>query len=294
MESMEMFDKAMDVYLAKDEWKGLVIGNQGAMFSAGANLVSIVTGIDQKDWKAIEVGIATYQNTNMRLKYFGKPVVVAPFSRVLGGGAECTMHADFATASVETYMGLVEAGVGLLPGAGGNKEFLIRFAETAASNKPIDLLPKYLEAWQAVSTATLAMNAFDAIDKHYLRASQTKVIMNGDAIIDEAKKKVLQLDAEGYMPPTPARITVLGDYGYGVAVAGLKGMIGGGFVSEYDAHIAKKIAWVMSGGNALKGTVVDEQYLLDLEREAFLSLSGEEKTKDRILHMMLAGKPLRN
>ncbi|MDR3304442.1 MAG: enoyl-CoA hydratase/isomerase family protein [Clostridiales Family XIII bacterium] len=292
--TMALFDTALEDYLAKSEWAGMVIGNQGDMFSAGANLVTIGFGIQLEDWKSIEDGIATYQNTNMRLKYCGKPIVTAPFSRVLGGGAECVMHSDCAVASVETYMGLVEVGVGLLPGAGGNKELLMRYYETASSDKPSDLLLKFLDAWQMVAMATFSSNAFDAIDKHLLRPKDTKVVMNQDALLDEAKRKVLNLAADGYMPPKPARIKVLGDYGRAAARIGVGGLVKGGYASEYDAHIAMKIAWVMTGGDAMKGAVVDEQYLLDLEREAFLSLCGEEKTKERMLYMMNNRKPLRN
>ncbi|MDR3364015.1 MAG: 3-hydroxyacyl-CoA dehydrogenase/enoyl-CoA hydratase family protein [Clostridiales Family XIII bacterium] len=292
--TMALFDRALEDYLAKSEWVGLVIGNQGDMFSAGANLVTIGFGIQQGDWKSIEEGIATYQNTNMRLKYCGKPIVTAPFSRVLGGGAECVMHSDCAVASVETYMGLVEVGVGLLPGAGGNKEILMRHYEAASSDKPADLLPKLLEAWQLVAMATFSANAFDAIDKHFLRPKDTRVVMNQDAILDEAKRKAISLAADGYMPPKPGKIKALGDYGRAVCRIGVGGLVKGGFASEYDAHIAMKIAWVMTGGDAMKGALVEEQYLLDLEREAFLSLCGEEKTRERLLHMMNNRKPLRN
>lgn len=291
--TMEVFDMAFEELDAKD-YRGMVIGNNGNNFSVGANVVEIAFGMQEKEWGQIEAGVKKYQDTNMAMKYSRKPIVAAPHNQILGGGCEIVMHANAVTPCVESYIGLVEVGVGLLPGAGGNKELLIRYNEQVNGTDNNDMLKALIGAFQAIATATVATNGFDAIDKNYMNAKNTKVIMNPNARFEEGKKKVLQLDADGYMPPAKAQVKVLGDFGRGALAVGLNDMLVGNFVSEYDKHIASKIAWVLTGGNVVPGTIVSEQYLLDLEREAFLSLCGEDKTMARIEHMMVEGKPLRN
>lgn len=274
-------------------YKGLVIGNQAKNFCAGANLSLIVGLAMSRDWKNLEKQISTLQNTNMKLKYFSKPIVVAPFGMTLGGGAEITMHAHKVAASAETYMGLVEVGVGLVPSGGGVKEFLIRGTAEAAKVSDVDLTPFVTDMFKKVAMAEVSTSGFEALSKRYLKKSD-RIVMNKDALIDEAKELVLSMDKAGFRPLVKENIKVIGTTGKAFLSYGLQQMIYGNYISEYDAHIANKIATIITGGNVPRNTYVTEEQILELEKEAFLSLCGEDKTLDRIGYMLRTGKPLRN
>ncbi|AGA68256.1 3-hydroxyacyl-CoA dehydrogenase [Desulfitobacterium dichloroeliminans LMG P-21439] len=289
--TMEMLRTATEEL--KKDWIGLVIGNRSKNFSAGANLVGIATLAKERKWDSISEHVKVLQSVNMALKYAPKPVVAAPYGMTVGGGAECVLHSSYAVPHAELYMGLVEVGVGLVPSGGGCKECLLRSAERAGGATSKSLLPVLRSAWRGIVTGSVSANAFDAVDKGFLR-QETRIILNPDALIDEAKKSVIELASKGYLPPKPSKVLLLGDYGRAVFFSEIEGMRGGGYMSEYDMHIAKKIAFILTGGNAVNGTLADEQYILDLEREAFVSLCGEEKTQERIEYMLNNGKPLRN
>jgi len=291
-------DKTMDILRTaieelNNDWVGLVIGNRGKHFSAGASLVGIATLAKGKKWDLILEHVKVLQSVNMALKYALKPVVAAPFGMTVGGGAECVLHSSFVVPHAETYMGLVEVAVGLVPSGGGCKECILRSAERAGGVNLKSMLPVLRNTWRSIVSGTVSSSAFDAVDKGFLRRD-TRILLNPDALIDEAKKKVIELAGKGYLPPVPAKVILLGDYGRAVLLSEIEAMRGGGFMSEYDMHIAKKVALILTGGNAVTGTIADEQYILDLEREAFVSLCGEEKTQERIMHMLENGKPLRN
>jgi len=274
------------------DWIGMVIGNQGKNFSTGANLGWIASVIDEKRWDTISDMVVGLQSANMALKYAPKPVVAAPFAMTLGGGAECVMHCCHVLPHADMSMGLVEAGVGLVPGGGGCKEYLVKSFARVRGQKRQDLIPELQNAWRGIIKASVSANAFDAAAKALI-SDESKVVMNPDALLDVAKESVLVL-AKGYIAPAPASIPLLGDYGRAILLEELNNMYAGGFISEHDAHIGKKTAFVLTGGGAVTGTVSDEQYILDLEREAFVSLCGEEKTRQRIAHMLNTGKQLKN
>jgi len=278
----------------ENDWYGLVIGNQKKNFCVGANLGDIAAFIDRKAWVELESFSKGLQDSMMRLKYAAKPVVATPFGMALGGGAEMVMHSYQVAAQSELHMGLVEAGVGVVPASGGCKELLVRAVESCSDTSKMSLLPALKRAWRAIMTGGVSANAHDAIAKGYLKKNTTRVIMNPDAMIDEGKKMVLQIFANGYQRVMPPIIPLLGDYGRTAILYELQAMLDGRFITEYDAYIGKKLAYVLSGGNAVAGTLVSEQYILDLEREAFLSLCGEEKTRARMAHMLQTGQRLQN
>jgi len=277
----------------ENDWYGLVIGNQKKNFCVGANLGDIAAFIDRKAWGELENFSKGLQNSMMGFKYAAKPVVATPFGMALGGGAEMVMHSYQVAAQSELHMGLVEVGVGVVPASGGCKELLVRAAESCFDTSKMSLLPALKSAWRVIMTGMVSANAHDAIAKGYLKKT-TRVIMNPDAMIDEGKKMVLQIFANGYQRLMPPIIPLLGDYGRTAILYDLQAMLDGRFVTEYDAYIGKKLAYVLSGGNATAGSQVSEQYVLDLEREAFLSLCGEEKTRARMAHMLQTGKRLQN
>lgn len=289
--SMEVIAQAAEEL--ENDWYGLVIGNQKKNFCVGANLGDIAAFIDRKAWVELENFSKGLQNSMMGIKYAAKPVVATPYGMALGGGAEMVMHSYLVAAQAELHMGLVETGVGVIPASGGCKELLVRAVESCSDTSKMSLLPALKLAWKAIMTGVVSANAYDAIAKGYLTKS-TRVIMNPDAMIDEGKKMVLQIFANGYKRPMPPSIPLLGDYGRTAIFYELQAMLDGGFITEYDACIGKKLAYVLSGGNATAGTQVSEQYILDLEREAFLSLCGEEKTRARMAYMLQTGKRLQN
>lgn len=229
----------------------------------------------------------------MALKSCPRPVVTAPFSMTLGGGAEVCFPADRIQAAAETYIGLVEVGVGVIPGGGGTKEMLIRFTEGLDSNDGAALQARVNQVFERIGMAQVSTSAAHARELGYLR-SQDGVTINQDHVLYDAKQAVIELDESGYRPPQPKCIPVVGETGYNVLKYGAYDLLLSGRMSEHDYTIADKLAYVLAGGEVPEGTLVTEQYLLDLEREAFLSLCGEPKTQARMQHMLAKNKPLRN
>ncbi|MGX1983554.1 3-hydroxyacyl-CoA dehydrogenase [Thermolongibacillus altinsuensis] len=274
-------------------YKGLVIGNQGKNFCVGANLAMILMEAQDDNYFEIEFVVRQFQQAMMKIKYSPKPVVVAPFAMTLGGGTEICLPASRIQASSETYMGLVEVGVGLIPGGGGNKELYIKHLNSMPKGVEFDLQKVANKVFETIAMAKVSTSAAEARELNFLSA-QDGITMNGDHLIYEAKQAVLSLYESGYKPPIRKKIPVVGETGYATLLLGAQGMHLSGYISEHDLKIAKKLAYVIAGGNVPFGTEVDEQYLLDLEREAFLSLVGEPKTQARMQHMLLKGKPLRN
>lgn len=275
------------------QFDGMVIGNQSKNFCVGANLMLMLMEAEDENWDEIEWMVREFQYSFLRTKYAHFPVVAAPFGMTLGGGYEISALADKIQAAGETYMGLVELGVGLVPGAGGHKEVLIRNIENAGNISGVDLQPFVNRAFETIAMAKVSTSAKEAKDLGYMRAGDG-VSVNGDFLIHDAKQAVLEMVKKGYRAPAPTLIPVVGEPGYAVLELGVYTMLQGGFISEYDAHLAKKVAYILAGGKVHAGTVVTEEYLLDIEREAFLSLIGEPKTQDRMRHMLAKGKPLRN
>ncbi len=294
---IEMMNKAIDM-LEEDKLEGLVLSSQGRNFSAGANILAILMAAQQKQWDVIEQVVKAFQDVNMRMKYAPKPIVVAPYDLTLGGGAEITMHAHKVQADNFLYMGLVEVGVGLLPGGGGNKEVYLRAFGEPHIDDPIKLsqhaVQAAIHAFGLVSQAKVSMGAKDAVRLGYLKSSDN-ITLNRDSLIYDAKQTVLAMIKEGFKPRKPLdSIVVPGREGIATISLGIKNFLYGGYITEYEAFMAKKIAFVISGGDVLPGSKVSEQHLLDLEREAFVSLCGEQKTQERLQHMLMYNKPLRN
>jgi 3-hydroxyacyl-CoA dehydrogenase len=289
-EVVEGINKAIS--LAEENYKGLVIGNQGAQFSAGANLAMLFMSAIEQEYDEIEFAIKHFQDTMMRVRYSAVPVVVAPHGLTLGGGCEMTMHADRVQAAAETYIGLVEVGVGLIPAGGGTKEFAKRISDRYETG---DVELNALQnAFMNIATAKVATSAYEAFDMHILRRGDAVSVSKNRQLAD-AKAAVLELADAGYVQPVQAtNIKVQGRAGLALVAAGVNGMKMGGYVSDHDMLIANKIAWVMCGGDLSYPQEVSEQYLLDLEREAFLSLTGEPKTLERIQAILNGQKPLRN
>ena len=278
----------------EEKFDGLVIGNQGENFSAGANLMLILFEIQDENWDEVEASVKAFQDTLMAVKYFEKPVVAAPFGLTLGGGCEICMASAQVRAAAEAYIGLVEVGVGLIPAGGGTKEMLLRSIENIPPDADADTFPLVRRAFEAVATAKVGTSGKEAQKLGYLRPTD-RITINRDYLIHDAKGSVLKLVEEGYRSPRPKKnIKVLGEKGYALLQMGLFYMREGGYISPYDEHVGKKLAYVFSGGNLPDGSEVTEQYLLDLEREAFMSLCGEAKTQERMQHTLKTGKPLRN
>ena len=279
----------------EEKFDGLVIGNQSENFSVGANLMLMLFEIQDENWDDIEAVVKAFQDALMAVKYFEKPVVAAPFGLTLAGGCEVCLACPKIHAAAETYMGLVEVGVGLIPAGGGTKELLLRCTEGIPPGVvDVELLPFVRKAFETVAMAKVGTSAKEAQQLGYMRMTD-KVTINRDFLIHDAKHTVLDLIKEGYRPPRPKNnIKVMGERGHALLQMGLFYMREGGYISQYDEHVAKKIAHIMSGGNLPDGTEVTEQYLLDLEREAFVSLCGEQKTQERMEYMLKKGKPLRN
>ena len=273
---------------------GLVIGNQGENFSAGANIMMILLAAQEGEWDELAMAVKQFQNTTMSLRYSAKPVVVAPHHLTLGGGCEMVLHSDRAVGAAETYIGLVEVGVGLIPGGGGTKEMAVRAAEIAESTPGADHFEVLKHNFEMTAMAKVATSAVEAKNWGIMRR-QDRVVMNDKRVIEEAKQSVLWLAREGYAPPQPKQdVLALGEAALTKFKLGMHMMKRGGYISDHDALIGLKIANVMTGGNLTRPTRVSEQYLLDLEREAFVSLCGTKATQERIAHMLKTGKPLRN
>lgn len=284
-------NKAID--LAEKEYRGLVIGNDGKNFSAGANIGMIFMMAVEQDFDELNTAVRMFQNTAMRLRYSSIPVVAAPFQLALGGGCEFSMHADFVQLHAETYMGLVEFGVGVIPGGGGSKEFALRASDDYRADQ-ID--QNYLkERFLTIGQAKVSTSAVEAFELGYLQTGKYAFTMNRARLLSDAKAKALQLADAGYVQPAPRKnIRVLGNQGLGIVYVGASSMEAGNYISAHDKKISEKLGWVMCGGDLSAPTEVDEQYLLDLERKAFIELCQERKTLERIQHMLTKGKPLRN
>ena len=278
---------------AEKNYLGMVIGNQENHFCVGANVALVMMAAQGGEWDMLNDFVKKFQDSMLKVKYSRIPVVGAPFQMALGGGMEMILHCDRIQAAAETYMGQVEMGVGLLPGGGGNKELLIRFTEGIKEGVKVDLLPFVQKAFEAIAMSTVATSARHAQDLGFMRATD-KITINQDHLLHDAKNTVLGMVKEGYEQPKPKPIKVIGEYGVAAFKAGVQNMLWGGYISEHDQKIADEIAFVISGGNIKPDSLVSEQYLLDIEREAFLRLCGEEKTHERISHILTTGKPLRN
>ncbi len=281
------------IALAEDKYKGLVIANDTAQFSAGANVGMIFMLAIEQEYDELDMAIRMFQNTMMRARYSSIPVVVAPHGLTLGGACELSLHSDKVCAAAETYIGLVELGVGLIPGGGGTKEFVLRAADEMHEDEPetITLKNRFL----SIATAKVATSAKEGFEMGVFRKGLDEVVMNQGRRIAEAKKSVIEIYESGYVAPTQrSDVKVLGRSALGALLAGINGMKTAGYATEHDSVVATKLAYVMCGGDLSEPTFVTEQYLLDLEREAFLSLCGEKKSLERIQSVLKGGKPVRN
>ncbi|HEY9362121.1 MAG TPA: 3-hydroxyacyl-CoA dehydrogenase/enoyl-CoA hydratase family protein [Chitinophagaceae bacterium] len=278
---------------AEKNYKGLVIANEGANFSAGANVGMIFMLAIEQEYDELDMAIRMFQNTMMRVRYSSIPVIVAPHGLSLGGACEMSLHADKCCPAAETYTGLVELGVGLIPGGGGTKEFVLRASDEMHTDEPetITLKNRFL----TIATAKVSTSAFEGFETGVYRQGLDEVILNQGRRISEAKKSVIEFYDSGYVTPVQRTdIRVLGRSGLGALYAGINGMWRAGYATDHDVVVSKKLAYVMCGGDLTEQSLVPEQYLLDLEREAFLSLCGEKKTLERIQSVLKTGKPLRN
>lgn len=291
LDIIQMINFAIDE--VEKNYKGLVIGNQGKNFCVGANLGMILMEAQDDNFFEIDLVIRKFQQAMMRIKYCKKPVVAAPFGMALGGGAEICLPASYIQASSETYMGLVEVGVGLIPGGGGNKELYIKQLNNMPKGVDFDLQAVANRVFETVAMAKVSTSAAEARENQFLN-DDDKISMNGDHLLYDAKQRVIELHENGYQPPTRKKVPVVGETGYATLLLGAQSMYLSGFISDHDLKIAKKLAFVIAGGRVPFGTEVDEQYLLDLEKEAFLSLVAEGKSQQRMQHMLVKGKPLRN
>ncbi|MBZ5539678.1 MAG: enoyl-CoA hydratase/isomerase family protein [Acidobacteriia bacterium] len=283
------------------DFDAMVIANQAINFSVGANLMLVLVAAQEQEWDDLHLAVRQFQNVNLALKYAPKPVVAAPQGMALGGGCEISLHGAKIQAAAEAYIGLVEAGVGLIPGGGGTKEMLIRANEHAAGGEDLDLFHALKPVFETIAMAKVGTSAEECRSLGFLRPADG-VSLNRDRLVADAKEAALALVRTGYRPAaaTPAegaaatQIRVLGEQFLSGAKLAIHMLLRGGYASEYDAHVARKLAHILAGGALSVPQLVSEQYVLDLEREAFVSLCGEKKTQERIAHTLKTGKPLRN
>ncbi len=290
-EVLEALNKSISI--AEEKYKGLVIANEGPQFSAGANIGMIFMLAAEQEYDELDMAIRMFQNTMMRVRYSSIPVVVAPHGLTLGGACEMCLHSDKVQAAAESYIGLVELGVGLIPGGGGTKEFTLRASDAIQHNEPetIPLQNRFI----TIGTAKVSTSAFEAYELGILRKGIDEISMNLSRRIADAKQSVIEIFGRGYTQPVQRTdIRVLGRSGLGMLYAGINGMLRGNYISDHDVVVAKKLAYVMCGGDLSEPTLVNEQYLLNLEREAFLSLCGEKKTLERLQSVLKTGRPVRN
>ena len=281
------------IELAENEnWTGVVIGNNAKQFSVGANLMNIGMMAMQKQFDPLEKMVDDFQRVNMRMRTSKIPVVTAAQGYVFGGGCEIAMHCDAGIYAAETYIGLVEVGVGLLPGGGGTKELALRASDGFYEGDV--KIPMLIDHFKSIATAAVSTSASEAYDLHYLKEGRDFICYNIQRNIGQAKDKVLEL-AKNYVPPSERKdIEVLGRGGLGALYSAINEFYLGGYMSEYDVEIAKKVAYVICGGDLTSAQIVSERYLLDIEREGFMSLLGNQKTLDRIQYLLMNNKPLRN
>jgi len=284
-------NKAID--LAEKDFQGLVVGNQAPNFSVGANIGMIFMMAVEQEYDELNMAIKMFQDTMMRMRYSSIPTISAPHGMALGGGCELSLHADMVVAAAETYMGLVEFGVGVIPGGGGSKEMTLRASDTFKKNDvELNVLQEY---FLTIGMAKVSTSAYEAFDMGVLEKGKDIVVVNKDRQIATAKSYAKLMAEQGYtQPPKRKDVKVLGKQALGMFLVGTDAMEDSNYISEHDHKIANKLAYVMAGGDLSEPTLVTEQYLLDLEREAFLSLCTERKTLERIQHMLKTGKPLRN
>ncbi len=288
-----MINNGLDMLEAKPDVAGMVLANEGETFSAGANIFLVLMAAQNKEWKALEASIKGLQNANMRMKYATKPIVAAPFNMALGGGCEVSMHAHKIRAYAELYMGLVEVGVGVIPAGGGTKELYLRSLGDGVV-KP-DPIKAAIHTFETIGMAKVSMSAKEAVELYGFLKPTDRITLNKENLIYDAKQTVLAMVKEGFKPSRPRTdIVVAGREAIATLRLGARNLKLGGYISEYDEFVADKLINVIGGGDVTPGTIVDEQRLLDLEKEAFLSLCGEQKTQDRIQYMLMNNKPLRN
>jgi 3-hydroxyacyl-CoA dehydrogenase len=283
-----------------DAFEAFVVTNDATNFSVGANLMLLLMSIQEEEWDEVDFAIRTFQGMTQAIKFSPKPVVAAPFGLTLGGGTEISLHAAALQPHAELYMGLVEVGVGLLPGAGGCKEMLLRAVDSAESIRPggrgesVELMEAMKKIFETIATAKVATSAHEARGLGFLRTSDN-ISMNRERVLADAKARALELVRAGYEPPQPrTSIPAPGENILATLKLGVHMMRQGDYITEYEVKLATKVAEVLCGGNVTAGTPVSEQYILDLEREGFKSLCGEKKTQERIQHTLKTGKTLRN
>lgn len=288
---LQAMNKAID--LAENEYKGLVISNTGQHFSAGANAGMIFMMAVEQEFDELNFAVKAFQDTMMRVRYSNIPVVVAPHNMALGGACEMSMHSDKVIAHAELYMGLVEFGIGVIPGGGGTKEFAKRLSDEL---KEGDIkLNRLRERFLTIGQAKVSTSAYEAYDLGYLREGIDEVVMSRDLQLKRAKDACLELVNNGYIPPKKEKnINVVGQEGLGIVYVGANSMLSGNYISEHDAFISEKLGYVLCGGDLSENTVVSEQYLLDLERKAFIELCMQRKTLERLESLVKNGKILRN
>ena len=290
--TLQGINKAVD--LAEKEYKALVISNEGEHFSAGANVGMIFMLAVEQEWEELNLAIKMFQNATMRLRYSSIPVIAAPHGMTLGGGCEICMHSDKVIAHAETYVGLVEFGVGLIPGGGGTKEFAVRLSDEL--NNGDVRINRFQDRFLTIGQAKVATSAYEAFDLGYFRKGIDEVIVSRADQVAYAKKVALQMVDKGYtQPPTRNNIKILGNEALGLVYVGADSFTVGKYMSEHDKLIAEKLGYVMAGGDISQAlTEVSEQYLLDLERKAFIELCTQRKTLERMQSLIKSGKILRN
>jgi 3-hydroxyacyl-CoA dehydrogenase len=283
------------------DFDAMVIANQAVNFSVGANLMLVLISAQEQEWDELHLAVKQFQNANLAIKYAPKPVVAAPQGMALGGGCEVSLHAAKIRAAAEAYMGLVETGVGLIPGGGGTKEMMIRANERAAGGEDLDLFHAMRPVFESIAMAKVGTSAEECRDLGYLRR-EDGVSMNRERLVGDAKEAALALVRGGYKPKAAnwregartTQIAVLGEQFASSAKLAIHMLQRGGYVTDYDAHVGRKLGHILAGGALTAPQLVSEQYILDLEREGFVSLCGEKKTQERIAHTLKTGKPLRN
>ncbi|MFD1294628.1 3-hydroxyacyl-CoA dehydrogenase/enoyl-CoA hydratase family protein [Lutibacter holmesii] len=289
-EVLQAINKGID--LAETEYDAVILGNQAEHFTVGANLAMVFMMAVEQEYDELNFSVKYFQDTVMRLRYSSCPTIIAPHGYTFGGGCELSMHADKVIAAAETYIGLVEFGVGIIPGGAGSKEMALRASEGVLKDDV--KLNKLRDYFINVAMAKVATSAHEAYDLGFFKEHKDIVVVNKDRQIATAKRHAIQLLEDGYMQPVHKKVQVYGQQALGMFLVGTDSLVNGKFASEHDQKIANKLGYVMAGGDLSEPTLVSEQYLLDLEREAFMSLCTERKTLERIEHMLKTGKPLRN
>lgn len=292
LDIMQILNYGLDL-LSNSDYKGMVIGNQGKNFSVGANLAMILMEAQDDNIFELDHIVNTFQQGTLRIKYSDKPIVTAPFAMTLGGGAEVCLPSAHIQASMETYLGLVEVGVGLIPGGGGNKELYMKHLKGLPKGVDIDLQTVANKVFESIAMAKVSTSGEEARENNFLDFADG-ISVNADHQLYDAKQAVLALSEAGYKPPVREKVPVVGEPGYATLLLAAQNLLQSGFISEHDLHIAKNLAYVIAGGNVPYGTLVDEQYLLNLERAAFISLVQHPKSQARMQYMLMKGKPLRN